>query len=154
MRARLERRAARVVPRISAICASGTLSPVIPSLSCSAADIEYSAPHWAAEIVCPGSWGVSLNGVGIVNSCAGVRIRTTVSGFTWAFNSRNGYMKGIFLTLGRLLAFTCTGLVVITVGASHFAGVPHVVEAMACAAAPAVLVAAVAETLVLGIGRG
>lgn len=63
-------------------------------------------------------------------------------------------MKGIFLTLGRLLAFTCVGLVVITVGAAHLAGVPHVLEAMAYAAAPAVLVAAVAETLVLGIGRG
>jgi hypothetical protein len=48
-RARLERKAARVVPRISAIFASGTLSPVMPSLSCSAADIVLSAPRWAAE---------------------------------------------------------------------------------------------------------
>lgn len=50
--------------------------------------------------------------------------------------------------------FTCVGLVVITVVASHLAGVPHVVEAMAWAAVPAVLVAAVAETLVLSSGRG
>jgi len=63
-------------------------------------------------------------------------------------------MKGMILTLGRLLAFTCIGLVLITLGASHIAGVPHVVEAMAYAAAPAVLLAAVAETLVLGSGRG
>ena len=49
LRARFERRAARVVPSSSAICASGTLSPVIPSLSCSAADIGCSAPRWAAE---------------------------------------------------------------------------------------------------------
>jgi len=40
--ARFERRAAMVVPSIKAICASGTLSPVMPSLSCSAADIAIS----------------------------------------------------------------------------------------------------------------
>lgn len=63
-------------------------------------------------------------------------------------------MKGVCLTLGRLFGFTCTGLVLITLGTSHLAGVPHVVEAMAYAAVPAVMVAAVAETLVLGSGWG
>lgn len=51
MRARLERRAARVVPRIWAIWASGTLSPVMPSLSCSTADIGYSTPLTGRVIV-------------------------------------------------------------------------------------------------------
>lgn len=63
-------------------------------------------------------------------------------------------MKWMFLTLARLLAFTCTGLVVITVCTSHLAGVPNVVEAIAYAAVPAVLASAVAETLLLGSGRG
>lgn len=62
-------------------------------------------------------------------------------------------MREVIRTFVRLVLFTCAGLVVITVVASHLAGVPHVVEAMAWAAVPAVLVAAVAETLVLNSGR-
>jgi hypothetical protein len=102
----------------------------------------------------PGSWALSFKCVGKVGCCVLIRFRTAVIGFTWAFNSRKSHMKEVFRTLFRLLQMTCVALVLILVWASALSGVPHVLEAMAYAAVPAVLLAAVAETLVQGSGRG
>jgi len=63
-------------------------------------------------------------------------------------------MKETFRTLCRLLQMTCVALVVILLSVSALSEIPHVLEAMAYAALPAVLLAAVAETIVLGSGRG
>ena len=63
-------------------------------------------------------------------------------------------MQEVIRTFVRLVLFTCTGLVVITAGASHMAGVPHVMEAMSYAAVPAVMVAGAVEALVLARESG
>ncbi|MGQ7862530.1 hypothetical protein HX779_08485 [Pseudomonas sp. A4002] len=58
-------------------------------------------------------------------------------------------MREVMRTFVRLVLFTCTALVLITGSASHVAGVPHVLEAMAYAAVPAVMVAGAIEAVVL-----